>query len=150
MNLDFLKDLVGLNPIKTTYVSNNLRTNFNFILDDHVKDKNLSNDNVTLLEKLNKILELFTEDALNKELVYSLLGIKLDLTKQQFYYLYDKIKEDMYIHNLLCNIRTVINYNCHSNELLKYQLLKTIDDEDGFANIASFLMRECNNAVKTI
>jgi len=151
MNFDFLKDLVNLNPIKTTYISNCLRTNFNFIVDDHIKDKNLNEKDSTLLEKLHQIFDLFLQDGLNKNLVYTLFGNKLDLTKTQFFYLYERIKEDMYINSLLekiCKIMDNNNNNYHSHETLKQHLLNTIDYEDGFANLSSFMIRECNSAAK--
>ncbi|AIS92102.1 hypothetical protein [Erinnyis ello granulovirus] len=148
MNFDFLKDLISLNPIKTSYVSNMFRNNFNFILNDHVKEKQYNSDELTLLEKLNQIFVMFNEQRLNRDLVYKLFGNKLDLTPVQFFYLYDKIKQDVYINNLLYKMCTIIENNHNSPETLKIQLINTIDDEDGFTNISSFLMRECNNAVK--
>ncbi|UYE99027.1 MAG: Clas95 [Betabaculovirus sp.] len=150
MNFDFLKDLINLNPIKTSYISNMFRNNFNFILNDHVKDKQFNTNEMTLLEKLNQIFILFSQQRLNKDLVYKLFGNKLDLTQVQFSYLYDKIKQDVYINNLLYKICAIINNNFNSPETLRIQLLNVIDDEDGFTNISSFLIRECNNAVKII
>ncbi|AKS25438.1 Clas95 [Clostera anastomosis granulovirus B] len=151
MNFDFLKDLINLNPIKTSYISNMFRNNFNFILNDHVMEKQFNTNEVTLLEKLSQIFILFNEQRLNRDLVYKLLGNKLDLTQVQFYYLYDKIKQDVYINNLLYKLCSIINTNFDAPpETLKIQLLNVIDDEDGFTNISSFLIRECNNAVKII
>nr|ADO85521.1 unknown [Pieris rapae granulovirus]AGS18849.1 hypothetical protein [Pieris rapae granulovirus] len=148
MNFDFLKDLVGLNPIKTTHVSNNLRTNFNFIVNDYVKEKNCNKNNVTLLQKLHKIFNMFLNDELDRELVYNLFGNKLDLTKKQFYYLYEKIKNDIYINNLLNKICDTMDNNSYSPEQMKQHLLHSIEDENGFANLSSFLLRECNSAAK--
>ncbi|AAM70299.1 hypothetical protein [Phthorimaea operculella granulovirus] len=143
MNFDFLKDLVGLNPIKTTYVSNNLRSTFNFILDDHEKEVGTC---TTLLEKLNQIFNMFLNDKLDQNLVYDLFGNKLDLTRVQFNYLYDKTKNDVYITDLLEQVCAIIDKSDEHN--VRQSLVNAIDDQDGFANIASFLIRECNNAAK--
>nr|AIU36755.1 ORF108 [Cydia pomonella granulovirus] len=146
MNLDFIKDLVSLNPIKTSYVSNNLRANFNFIVDDHVREKELDDKGVTLLDKLYKIFTLFLEDELDRELLYDLFGSRLNLTKKQFYYLYDRTKEDVCTVNLARSMCRVIK-NAHPH-IVKSHLMNTIDDQDGFANMSIFLIRECNNAAK--
>lgn len=146
MNFEFLKDLVSLNPIKTTYISNNLRNNFNFILNDHVSEKEFDFNETTLLDKLHQIFKLFLANKLNKELVYDLFGNKLQLTQMQFDYLYEKIKQDVYINDLLNKICKIIDHNVYYSENLKQQLLNTVDNDDGFTNLASFLIRECNNA----
>ncbi|ABC61223.1 unknown [Choristoneura occidentalis granulovirus] len=148
MNFDFLKDLVSLNPIKTTYISNNLRSNFNFILDDHIKDKDTNPNQVTLLEKLHKIFKLFLIDELDKQLVYRLFGNKLQLTELQFYYLYKKLKQDVYVNDLLIKLIKIIDNNSYYPDTLKQQIMNSVDNEDGFTNLASFLIRECNNAAK--
>ncbi|QOD40061.1 Maph98 [Matsumuraeses phaseoli granulovirus] len=148
MNLEFLKDLVSLNPIKTTYISNNLRANFNFIITDHVKDKEMNPDNVTLLEKLQKVLTLFLNNELDKELLYNLFGNKLDLTSKQFNYLYEKIVEDAYVNNLIQKFCYIMSKE-HYAESNKVKLLSAVmDEEDAFTNLASFLIRECNGATK--
>ncbi|AAQ21694.1 unknown [Cryptophlebia leucotreta granulovirus] len=147
MNFDFLKDLVSLNPIKTSYVSNNLRSIFNFIVDDHVKEKELNSNNHTLLEKLHKIFSLFLNNNLDTELLYNLFGRNLDLTNKQFYYLYDKIKKDVFTINLIESVCSIIE-NINNTENIKGVLINTIDDQNGFANTSTFLIRECNNAAK--
>nr|WPN08742.1 Ac75 [Cnaphalocrocis medinalis granulovirus] len=150
MNFDFFKDLVSLNPIKTTYVANNLRNNFIFIIEDHIKEKSYQHTKVTLLEKLIKVFDLYLENKLNKDLVYNLFGNKLNLTHKQFTYLYNKINQDEYIKNLILKINTNFKqYETNADyQVLRDQLFKTIDESDGFVTIASFLVRECNNAVK--
>lgn len=149
MNFDFLKDLVNLNPIKTTYVSNSLRNNFMFIVDDHIKEKEFDYLCVTLLDKLHKIFKLFLKDQLDKNLVYNLFGIKLDLTNKQFLYLYEKIKQDVGIINLLNKMCKILDTHPQP-DTLKLQLLNIIDNNDGFTNLGSFLLRECNNAAKIL
>ncbi|APO13979.1 Ac75-like protein [Plodia interpunctella granulovirus] len=147
MNFDFLKDLVSLNPIKATYVSNSFRSNFNFIIDDHIKEKRLMQNEQTLLEKLKLILGMFLNDELDKNVMYKLFGGKLDLSKNQFEYLYEKIKQDVYIRRLIHKICLQLD-NDNNIDTLKHNLLRTIDDDDGFTNISSFMIRECNTAAK--
>lgn len=148
MNFEFLKDLVSVNPIKISYVANNLRTNYNFIVDDHVKDKELNEVDLTLLDKLNTILQMYLEDHLDKDTLFELFGYKLDLTREQFNYLYDKLKQDVSINHVIRKIVTILNetkdYRC-----VKHKLSKVLQ-EDVYTYIASFLIRECNNAVKYI
>ncbi|AKN80750.1 hypothetical protein [Diatraea saccharalis granulovirus] len=148
MNLDFLKDLVNLNPLKTTFVSNKLRLNFNFILDDHVKEKAYDVNSVTLLEKLHKIFNMFLVDELDENTIYKLFGNKLDLTNKQFRFLYRKLKEDTYVTSIIEKICHIVNNTDQKADDTKQHLLDTINDEDGFTNLASFLIRECNNAAK--
>lgn len=144
MNFDFLKDLVSYSPLKVSYVSNNLRSNFNFILEDHVKEKEFDAEAVTLLEKLHKVFAMFLRDELNRDSVYILFGNKLDLTKKQFYYLYDRTKEDAYINNLIDKLCRIMDRGAD----LKQRIMHTIEDENVFTNLSTFLIRECNNAAK--
>lgn len=146
MNLDFMKDLVSLNPIKASYVSNNLRVNFGFIVDDHVRDKEMGERGKTLLEKLQTIMVMFLNDELDKDTLYALLGHRLDLTQYQFDYLFGKIKQDLYIIDLIFKIVAAVD---ESNEnTVKRRLGHIMDDQGGFANVSVFLIRECNNAAK--
>ncbi|AAP85730.1 ORF_93 [Adoxophyes orana granulovirus] len=146
MNFDYLKDLVSLNPIKTTYVSNNLKNSFIFIVEDHVKEKSLCKNSVTLLEKLNKIFKMFLNDELDQSMMYQLFGDKLKLNHSQFDYLYQRTKNDAQINNIITQIITVIDCYIDNVDEIKSKLLITIDELDGFANVSSFLIRECNCA----
>lgn len=147
MNFDFLKDLVNLNPIKTSYIANNLRTNFNFIVDEHVKDKEFDPAETTLLQKFYQILLMFNNNQLDQNTLYSLFGHQLDLTKPQFYYMYQKMNQDAYLNHLIHRLINILQDSADV-ERVKKRLMNMMDDEEGYTNIATFLMRECNNAIK--
>ncbi|AAS82638.1 ORF100 [Agrotis segetum granulovirus] len=148
MNFDYLKDLVSLNPIKITFVSKNLRSNLQFILEDHEKEKRFDPDEQTLLNKLHRILLLFLQDKLDEDTLFQLFGYKLDLQRDQFRYLYDKIKEDIGLRNIINIITNVLNTSDH--EEIKNRLQIALEEDDCYSYIASFLIRECNNAIKYI
>ncbi|AER41529.1 hypothetical protein [Epinotia aporema granulovirus] len=147
MNFEFLKDLVNLNPIKTSYIANNLRTNFNFIVDEHVKDKEIDPAETTLLQKFYQILLLFTNNHLDQNALYNLFGQQLDLTKSQFYYMYKKMHQDAYLNHLIRRLIYILQDSLDV-ERVKKRLMNMMDEEEGYTNIATFLMRECNNAIK--
>ncbi|AGQ20354.1 hypothetical protein CaLGV096 [Clostera anastomosis granulovirus A] len=149
MNLDFLRDLVSLHPIKTTYVSNNLRVNLNFILDDHVKVRRANRAEVTLLEKLQRIFRMFLNNELDMNLMFDLFGCSLELNRAQFNYLHERFRNDVYVKELLtlmCNV--VESHQNNVGDALKQSVIDAIDGENGFVNLSEFLLRECNNAVK--
>lgn len=148
MNFEFLKDLVSLNPIKISYIANNLRANLNFIISDHVRDKTMGEEDPTLLDKLHRILQMYLEDRLDKDTLYDLFGYKLDLKREQFNYLYDKIKQDVSINHIIKKIVTMLDDTDDYTRV--EQKMYLIMGDDIYAYIANFLIRECNNAVKFI
>lgn len=151
--MDFLKDI--FNPIKITsdslksaFVAGKLREGLNFILDVHVKDNEVGEEGLTLLDKMQRIMELYLKDRLDKDSLYDLFGCKLDLKREQFDYLHEKIKQDVSINHIIKKIVGTLE-DTEDHREVKQRLANALED-DGFTYIASFLIRECNNAVKYI
>lgn len=152
-NMDFLKDVfnpikITSNTIKSAFVAGKLREALNFIVDVHVKDKQVGEEGLTILDKMRRILELYLKDRLDKDSLYELFGHKLDLKREQFDYLYDKIKQDVSINHIIKKIVMTLEDTENYREV-KQRLASALED-DSFTYMANFLIRECNNAVKYI
>ncbi|ABQ52043.1 hypothetical protein SlGVgp100 [Spodoptera litura granulovirus] len=146
MNFDFLKDIVKLVPnIKVGFVANSLKSNVNFIIDEHIKDREFDEDEKTLLDKLVMICVKFLQNDLNTEALYKIMSSKLDLSESQFQYFYDRCQNDMQIRDVVKRIMVVAKSS--DDSMLKSKFNSVIEDYD-YNYIANFLVQECNNAVK--
>ncbi|AKR17457.2 hypothetical protein [Mocis latipes granulovirus] len=143
MSLQIFKDILKKVPgLQASVISTNLKSNMNFMLDEHVKDKELYDNEATMFDKFVMIC---TRDSINLDELYKRVKDDLELTYSQFLYLYNRMKEDVHLKDIVKRLQLALD--TPNYESVPGRVRKLVNDND-FMYVAKFLQQECNNAAK--
>ena len=145
MSLQIFKDILKKVPgLQASVIANNLKSNMKFLLTEHVKDKEFDNEEVTVFDKF---VQICSSDNINLPVLYNYVKYELDLTMEQFMYLYKRMKEDVHFKNIVKRLQCA--HNTEDYEVIPSRVQKLITDQD-YMYVAKFLEQECNNAAKFV
>ena len=145
MSLQIFKDILKKVPgLQASVIANSLKTNMNFMLAGHVEDREFDMDGFTMLDKFVMIC---TRDEINLDELYKRVKNDLDLTKNQFLYLYKRMKDDVHFKSIVERLQLALNTSDHAS--VPSRMRKLINDND-YMYVAKFLELECNNAAKFV
>ncbi|AQQ80383.1 ORF116 [Betabaculovirus altermyunipunctae] len=134
---DILERVPGL---KDSVIATTLKNELQFLVNEHANEKNIDTD--TMLDKFVKIC---TTDNINLDALYNKVKNDLELSKNQFLYLYDCMKNDARISGMIYRLQDANDTDEYWSVPSRVQ--RTITDAD-YMYLAKFLRIECNNAAK--